>query len=408
MVMFVTGPGDLRRYVATRPANIVTLVHGTFAQRARWIMPHSLVRDMLALRVPGIDFREFHWSGSIRHVERQRAALELEKQLRQQVLDYPDARHFVIAHSHGGNISLYALRDPELQAKVRRIICLNTPFIFPLRRSISTVIRGPLTLVLAVAPFIAFPFFRFVVDSDSGRAASLPFLLLGTAGALILFFGVLWTTEKFRWRERVEQAREAALSRLTLPRQNNTTVTCLWSASDEVYEIVYALSDMLANFPYMLLRPLSILVIFVVALLASLTGFLDLFSVSDMLPAVGILIRDAQEEAVKQQNVVLGLQFRIVASFFSSVVFILALVVALELLAVFLNALARFLPLGISAVSSLEAHYIRVIVTLTPVSGERIEFEDFDSPGGIIKHCAIYNDQRVIARLAELLRQNDD
>jgi hypothetical protein len=261
--------------------------------------------------------------------------------------------------------------------------------------------------VLAVAPLIAFPFSRFVLDSELGRAASLPFLLLATAGALILFLGMLWITDKFGWLRRVQQVREVTLSRLTLPQQKNTTVTCLWSASDEIYEM-YALFDMLANFPYILLRPLSILAVFTAIFLGSLTGILNLSSVSEMLPAVGTLIRDAQEEAARQQDVILRLPFSLTASFFTSAIFILAFVIALELLAVLLNGITRFLPLGISAVSSLEAHYIRVIVTLTPASGKRIEFEDFDSPGGIIKHCAIYNDQRVIGRLAELLQKRDE
>lgn len=58
------------------------------------------------------------------------ATQSLAMELTDRVLNYPHARHFIIAHSHGGNIVCYALRDhPELAQNIAGVITLSTPFL---------------------------------------------------------------------------------------------------------------------------------------------------------------------------------------------------------------------------------------------------------------------------------------
>jgi hypothetical protein len=45
-----------------------------------------------------------------------------------QVREYPNAHHFVVAHSHGGNVAMYALADESLASRVSGVVCLGTPF----------------------------------------------------------------------------------------------------------------------------------------------------------------------------------------------------------------------------------------------------------------------------------------
>ena len=64
----------------------------------------------------GVSFREFAWSGANTHAAR----LEVGDHPAQYLCDGhaldPDARHFVVAHRHGGNVALYAMRDAAARA----------------------------------------------------------------------------------------------------------------------------------------------------------------------------------------------------------------------------------------------------------------------------------------------------
>jgi hypothetical protein len=58
-----------------------------------------------------------------------RAAKKLRAYLKDSVERWPNAMHFVIAHSHGGNVALYAMDDISLHDKIVGLACLATPFI---------------------------------------------------------------------------------------------------------------------------------------------------------------------------------------------------------------------------------------------------------------------------------------
>jgi hypothetical protein len=108
----------------------ITLIHGTFARGAEWTRDNSpfctLLREALSASVT---FHRFQWSGKNSPSARLKAAEQLKVHLRQ-VLDIdPQATHYIIAHSHGGNIALYALQDSGLQEKIAGVVCLSTPFL---------------------------------------------------------------------------------------------------------------------------------------------------------------------------------------------------------------------------------------------------------------------------------------
>jgi hypothetical protein len=57
------------------------------------------------------------------------------------VRQHPVARHVIVAHSHGGTVSLLALRDPVLASSIDALVCLGTPF--PLLRLRSSWRKSP-------------------------------------------------------------------------------------------------------------------------------------------------------------------------------------------------------------------------------------------------------------------------
>lgn len=113
---------------------VITLVHGTWAPRAAWVQSSSALWTRLVTTLPDTVIRPFSWTGKNSVAARHRATDALRGHLRGVLAEYPEARHFVIAHSHGGNIALYALRDIELARQIQRVICLGTPFFHVRRR----------------------------------------------------------------------------------------------------------------------------------------------------------------------------------------------------------------------------------------------------------------------------------
>jgi hypothetical protein len=102
------------------------LVHGTFARGASWTNDDSLLVRKLRQRFPHARIVPFLWSGKNAHSERIGAAEELAKAIEVEAAR-TKAPLFLIAHSHGGNVCLYASRYSR--APVTGIVCLATPFI---------------------------------------------------------------------------------------------------------------------------------------------------------------------------------------------------------------------------------------------------------------------------------------
>lgn len=120
---------------------VVTLVHGTFARHAEWVQDGSpLVSELVGHAV--VD--RFCWTGKNRHRDRLDAGSALRSHLvdliKRHRVGGRRPEHHVIAHSHGGNVALYALRprgddDDELLARVK-LITLATPFLTMQKRDL--------------------------------------------------------------------------------------------------------------------------------------------------------------------------------------------------------------------------------------------------------------------------------
>jgi hypothetical protein len=126
------------------PTYVITLVHGTIlfgiiGKDPKWIKEGSDLRQTLTKTLPGsVLFPPFSWSGGNSAGSRQIASKQLRATLTRQLKDYPDARHYVIAHSHGGNVTMYALRDSKLKSQIDGVVCLSTPFLHVNKRNLGS------------------------------------------------------------------------------------------------------------------------------------------------------------------------------------------------------------------------------------------------------------------------------
>jgi hypothetical protein len=137
---------------------IVTLVHGTGGGTSPWTYRGSAFAKRLEAALPGtVLFERFGWSGRNLHSDRHAAADTLAAELASRIAAFPDARHVVIGHSHGGNVALGALNlVPTLQPLLHSVVCLSTPFFVPSPRD-NGVLRSHLELVAGHAkPVVGF------------------------------------------------------------------------------------------------------------------------------------------------------------------------------------------------------------------------------------------------------------
>lgn len=120
-----------------------TLVHGTFARGAAWTRNDSALVHMLRHRFgQDISVRSFQWSGHNSHGARLTGGRDLAAFLHAHQADHPQATHFVIAHSHGGNVALYASDLLGTATSLAGIACFATPFIACTPRRISAMVTA--------------------------------------------------------------------------------------------------------------------------------------------------------------------------------------------------------------------------------------------------------------------------
>ena len=109
-----------------------------------------------ALKSRSIDgsVRAFCWSGANSVRERDRAAKELYNEL-EQSLKVPDVKPILIAHSHGGNVVLCALKHLKSGTERLRFIALATPFmrVCLTKKRLHRVVGVIGFLIVMVPPF---------------------------------------------------------------------------------------------------------------------------------------------------------------------------------------------------------------------------------------------------------------
>jgi hypothetical protein len=189
----------------------ITLIHGTWgrgfvprseATTPRWFESGSTFRNQLEANLKEAGFHYemdmFPWTGSNSIIERDQAARRLSKQL---TADANDRKYnLLIAHSHGGNVALRAIRymDDEAapfgdEAAPFWIVTMATPFLqvkAPLNRAgdvygvlpfvLSALVLG--IVYLNIDKISSLTGFTFPLISAH---AGIPFQILGVSGRYV-------------------------------------------------------------------------------------------------------------------------------------------------------------------------------------------------------------------------------
>lgn len=125
--------------VDSQPINIVR-IHGTFSPKPEWFDKTSLLSKTLLAHFPNAQLLPFNWSGHNSHSARINAGSRLSEYLRDLRTDDPSRPCFVVTHSHGGMVLLYALSQKSTQESIDGCVFLGTPFLMTRRRSLGAYI----------------------------------------------------------------------------------------------------------------------------------------------------------------------------------------------------------------------------------------------------------------------------
>lgn len=250
-VAFVRGHllrrSDFSWSLPTTPTVVVTLLHGTWAQSATWVLPDSpLCRRLTEALGERIALMPLRWSGGNTVRARTRAAAALATHLDAVALQFPTANHYVIAHSHAGNIVLYTLRQRS-NARIRGLACLSTPFLHVRDRNLGQVSVSSISAGLFISAMIGLTTLleRQFAWSEDGA------LLAGLAAAAVL-------TALFHLGSK--RLAEPTLAACALPTSINADLLLIRATGDEASSALAAahfaswLAKQLWNYPASVLR----------------------------------------------------------------------------------------------------------------------------------------------------------
>lgn len=209
---------------------LVTLVHGTFDRDARWTNANSEICKKLSRSVgERLYLLPFRWSGNNSEKARALAVKQFIDHLATQSSYFPTSPHFLVAHSHGGNIIVQALRECEIpQARILGIVTISTPFIRYGRREVFGAISQLFwiwKIILTVACFLL----TLYVLAPFLALIKIPFfslLIIGVAVILAPLEYVFIKTYLEQARKRIELAIKARQDILLRSQENQPTLLC--------------------------------------------------------------------------------------------------------------------------------------------------------------------------------------
>lgn len=195
---------------ANKTPVVVTLVHGTFAPGADWTKEGSKLRhqiaDALGEQGQAVHFDVFEWSGRNSHKARIKAGYELADHISQLRKSRPGCSHFIVAHSHGGNIALFAHKHLPQKFHSLGIATLGSPFLYAklkddLQRmslkSLEQEVMGERDILSSIFAFTLAVLAFLIIQGSFKVGSGDLFGWLLVAAATLLTFGVTYPLIKF-------------------------------------------------------------------------------------------------------------------------------------------------------------------------------------------------------------------
>lgn len=383
------------------PKHVVILVHGTFAENAEWVLADSPLSQTLRSELGSVEICPFRWSGKNSHTARLNAAYKLSKFLSDVLAANPGSKVHLIAHSHGGNVVLYALRDRNLRDTISSVAFLGTPFISVSRRDIKSTVTP---LKYAVPLGFSFPltvagllFFSYVIRSDLAASGSgLGLIVMGFLLIALPIFAFIYGG--YKWLDYVgnklpiflERRQTSLINLLSLPVITKVPMYVIRARGDEAAGYL-RLVDQAAGIPFRLWHPIGI---------AWFNALLSLL-------LVGLYVFAAFQPEVRQQDdiweKISGLSFFLgVVPVALTIIFILTVLV-FQIFMILWTSLIRGHALGFGD-RLLQNWLVHVDSNHLPIGSKVANDEESTVFGKGLKHSLLYQDSEIAESIAQWVK----
>jgi hypothetical protein len=204
---------------------ILYLVHGTWpfglwprswrirkgvGREPQWFQEGSEFRKDIERQLSPrtVQFVEVKWGGRNTVRSRSEGAVQLAGKLKEGIEREPGARHVVVAHSHGGNVAMYALQKLDRQYYPAGIVTMATPFLEVEGRPSSdpagnflSIIEYLFSIIWILISVILYMFASIILVMNSTKNTILiSYILFLVGGALLIRYGMApysWLTDRY-------------------------------------------------------------------------------------------------------------------------------------------------------------------------------------------------------------------
>ena len=257
------------------PARIITLIHGTFAAHAKWTGANSALSQHIAKtstkRRP--EFNKFIWNGRNDHTSRMSAVKDLAKHVENNIQQSNAVEQWIIAHSHGGNISLHAAAQTNDSSQLRGIVCMSTPFFNLKRREVIgsiTRLANAISWFLALSTLVMLVMWTFFDNFQHSSTIGVPqdwedviwYLRSAAIAIIYLLLYYFFVRRVSAW---IEKTRTNWENEFRFEPLNNIKILVLQASGDEV-RLAFRLAKFLSSVSTFLLSGKGIGITFVLFL----------------------------------------------------------------------------------------------------------------------------------------------
>ncbi|WP_426536938.1 hypothetical protein [Bradyrhizobium sp. McL0615] len=157
---------------------VVTFVHGTFTPGGGALSTNSALAHALRQKLAGkrMEIRTIQWTGWNTLTSRRHGASILIKHIRRIRRGQPYAKHFIVAHSHGGNVALDAVQSGMTSRAISGMVSISTPYLVFLPvmsfKQLSYAIELAMKILLFIAWLMLFGFIHGNLPGDTEAGLS--------------------------------------------------------------------------------------------------------------------------------------------------------------------------------------------------------------------------------------------
>jgi hypothetical protein len=380
--------------------HIIVLVHGTFARGAEWTHPDSKLASRVRSALPGnVLVIPFEWSGRNSHGARISGGAELSERLSQLRSSHPGASLHLIAHSHGGNVAAYALRESRIRDSLAGVVCLGTPFVAPRPRALKPTLRllDICTTTISVFAMLLCLFLAWIVFTVAlyPMNVSMPlvgsqfFLAAGGVCLLIMRFGMNMRRQlENRFAPRLRDLQDDIIAWLHAT-FHGVPVLNIQVRRDEAAGYLHFI-ERIANVPFRVWSP---------TILAWAIGAITILFIL-LFTYVMLESKDWHDAPLEAFG---GLLFSFALYSATVVLLVLVATTVAQLVCIFWAKIFRGHALAFGEEGFLKNWLVAISAASQPPDADRLRNEFVSVAGGGLRHSLLYEDNSVIGLIVNWL-----